>query len=56
MADNTNPTVWLGRAYPLGATVTPEGTNFAIFSQHATGVELCLFNGPDDTEHQLGSR
>lgn len=49
MAEN-QPTVWLGRSYPLGAAVTPEGTNFAIFSQNATGVELCLFNGADDTE------
>lgn len=50
MADDAKPTVWMGRSYPLGATVTPEGTNFAIFSQNATGVELCLFKEKDDTE------
>jgi glycogen operon protein len=32
----------------LGATWDGEGVNFAIFSENATGVELCLFDGPDD--------
>jgi isoamylase len=35
---------WPGKPYPLGATFTPEGTNFALFSAHATGVDLCLFD------------
>ena len=35
--------VWQGRPYPLGATLTAEGVNFALFSENATGVELCLF-------------
>jgi glycogen operon protein len=39
-----------GRAHPLGATVTPGGVNFAFFSQHATGVELLLFDEHDDPE------
>ena len=39
-----------GRAHPPGATVTDEGTNFSVFSQHATGVELLLFNEHDDPE------
>jgi isoamylase len=39
-----NPTILPGRPYPLGATVRKKGTNFAIFSQDATRVELCLFN------------
>jgi isoamylase len=38
--------VWPGRAYPLGATFDGSGTNFAIFSEVAEGVELCLFD-PD---------
>jgi isoamylase len=38
------PTLLPGRPYPLGATVRKKGTNFAIFSQDATRVELCLFN------------
>jgi glycogen operon protein len=40
--------VWPGQPYPLGATWDGEGVNFAIFSENATGVELCLFSGPDD--------
>ena len=35
--------VWPGVPYPLGATWDGKGTNFAIFSEHATKVELCLF-------------
>ncbi|TLU65325.1 glycogen debranching protein GlgX [Thalassotalea litorea] len=33
-----------GRPYPLGATFDGQGTNFALFSAHATKVELCLFD------------
>ncbi len=33
-----------GRPWPLGATVTEEGVNFALFSAHATQVWLCLFD------------
>jgi isoamylase len=36
-----------GRASPLGATVCDSGVNFAIFSENATKVELCLFDSPD---------
>ena len=36
--------VWRGRPYPLGATWDGEGVNFAIFSEHAEKVELCLFD------------
>jgi isoamylase len=32
-----------GSPYPLGATWDGEGVNFAIFSQHASSIELCLF-------------
>ena len=35
---------WPGRPYPLGATYDGDGTNFALFSEVATGVELCLFD------------
>jgi isoamylase len=35
--------VWPGTPYPLGATWDGEGVNFALFSENATGVELCLF-------------
>ena len=40
--------VWPGQPYPLGATWDGEGVNFALFSENATGVELCLFEGPED--------
>ncbi|KAA0992618.1 glycogen debranching protein GlgX [Dyadobacter sp. UC 10] len=36
-----------GTPYPLGATWTGDGVNFAIFSENATKVELCLFDSPD---------
>ncbi len=39
--------VWPGTPYPLGATWDGEGVNFAIFSEHATAVELCLFDAAD---------
>ena len=38
------PTVWPGRSYPLGATWDGQGVNFALFSEHAEKVELCLFD------------
>ena len=36
--------IWPGRSYPLGATYDGAGTNFAIFSEVAERVELCLFD------------
>jgi isoamylase len=36
--------LWPGRSYPLGATWDGEGVNFALFSEHAEAVELCLFD------------
>ncbi len=36
-----------GRPYPLGATMDGWGVNFALFSENATALELCLFDGPD---------
>ena len=40
---------WPGSAYPLGATFDGNGTNFALFSEGADKVELCLFDD-DGTE------
>ena len=41
----TNQTiVWPGRPYPLGATWDGEGVNFALYSEHAEKVDLCLFD------------
>src|ERR1700741_730170 len=44
--------VWPGRAYPLGATYDGAGTNFAVFSEVAERVELCLFDA-DGTESRV---
>jgi glycogen operon protein len=41
--------VWPGNPYPLGATWDGSGVNFALFSENATGVELCLFDGENRT-------
>lgn len=41
-----------GRSYPLGATVSIKGTNFAIFSANAEKVELCLFDASGENEIQ----
>ncbi len=38
---------WPGRPYPLGATWDGSGTNFAIYSENATQVELCFFDSQD---------
>jgi glycogen operon protein len=42
--------VWPGRGAPLGATYDGAGTNFSLFSEVATGVQLCLFdaNGKEE--------
>ena len=39
-----------GLSYPLGATVAPNGVNFSVFSKNATGMELLLFDGVDDSK------
>ncbi len=39
--------IWPGRPYPLGATWDGAGVNFALFSEHATKVALCLFDSAD---------
>jgi glycogen operon protein len=44
--------VWPGQPSPLGATAAPDGTNFAVASQVAEGVTLCLFD-ESGAEHQL---
>jgi isoamylase len=36
--------IWPGKAFPLGATFDGVGTNFSVFSEVATRVELCLFD------------
>ncbi len=49
--------VWPGRPFPLGATWDGSGTNFSIFSEHAEGVELCLFDDAgEETRIEVTSR
>jgi len=40
----SHPTLLPGKPYPMGATWDGAGVNFALFSAHATRVELCLFD------------
>jgi isoamylase len=42
--------VWPGSAYPLGATYDGTGTNFAIYSEAAEKIELCLFDHAGNEE------
>jgi len=44
LLNQSAPIVWPGKPYQLGATWDGEGVNFAIFSEHAEKVELCLFD------------
>jgi glycogen operon protein len=46
------PKIWPGSAYPLGATYDGAGTNFAVFSEIAEKVELCLI-ADDGTETRI---
>jgi glycogen debranching enzyme len=45
-------TLQAGRAWPMGATVDGDGVNIAVFSQHASRIELCLFDEQGRTELQ----
>ena len=45
-----------GQPYPLGATWDGAGVNFALFSEHATKVELCLFDTAESTREATASR
>ncbi len=48
----TITSVWPGRPHPRGATWDGEGVNFALFSEHAERVELCLFDAQGQHELQ----
>ena len=43
-----NPVGKAGQSSPLGATLVDGGVNFSVFSKHATGIELLLFESVDD--------
>ena len=56
MSDSSHPSplrVWPGKPYPLGATWDGSGVNFALFSENATKVELCLFDDTDTESHRV---
>lgn len=56
MTDNKLLT-WPGNPYPLGATYDGKGVNFSLFSEHAHGVELCLFDAHgEETRVRLRER
>ncbi|MDQ3394999.1 MAG: glycogen debranching enzyme GlgX, partial [Bacteroidota bacterium] len=42
--------IWPGKPYPLGANWDGEGVNFALFSESATSVTLCLFDPENESE------
>jgi len=45
--------VWPGSPYPLGASWNGAGVNFALFSEHATAVHLCLFDSAESRMESL---
>ena len=56
--DDYDSSVWPGDHQPLGATWSPESTNFAVYAPEATRVEVCLFDddghgGQVETRHRL---
>src|SRR3954471_4631382 len=44
---------WMGSHYPLGATWKGNGVNFALFSETATSVDLCLFEQIDARQENV---
>ncbi|MBA2707348.1 MAG: glycogen debranching enzyme GlgX, partial [Gemmatimonadaceae bacterium] len=51
-SQRTRLRVWPGKPYPLGASWDGAGVNFSIFSEHATKVELCLFDSPESKQEK----
>lgn len=54
-ADDGTP-LWPGRNWPLGATWTPEATNFAVHAPEATAVWVCLFEEHGGQERETRVR
>jgi len=50
MFEASKPVVWPGKPYPLGSSWDGEGVNFALYSEHAEKVELCLFDASGKRE------
>jgi len=49
----TDLEIWRGDSYPLGASLTDEGVNFALYAENAIAVELCLFDSPEPTATEV---
>jgi len=45
--------IWPGKSYPLGASYDGAGTNFALFSEVGSRVELCLYDGAGNEQGKL---
>jgi len=50
MTKPRKPSILPGQPYPLGATFTPQGVNFSVYSRRSTGMELLLFDDVDDAQ------
>jgi isoamylase len=48
--------IWHGAPYPLGATWQEQGVNFSLFSEHATAVDLVLFDNVEDERERVRIR
>ena len=48
-----NLEIWRGDPYPLGATLTDEGVNLALYAEDAIAVELCLFDSLEPIATEL---
>ena len=48
MSQLTDLSVLEGKSFPLGATRRGDGVNFSVYSKHATGLDLLLFDDVDD--------
>ncbi len=53
MQTMTDLTTWPGIPYPLGSIYDGEGVNFALFSENATAVELCLYDETGKEAHRI---
>jgi isoamylase len=40
----------IGKSFPLGATVCPDGVNFSVFAKGGEAVQLLLFDHVDDAQ------
>ncbi len=41
------PPAW-GSSHPIGATLTPDGVNLSVYAKQATGIDVLLFDRPED--------